>query len=78
MFYNLNFTRKQSRNKQPTHLTPTFYGLQDSNHMLELKDFYQNMVYKTPTQIEQMTGTKMITMQYENLKAHITTKNTME
>jgi hypothetical protein len=30
------------------------------------------MVYKTPEQIEKMTGTKMITMQFENLRAHIT------
>ena len=54
VFYNMNFTRKQPRKKQPTHLTPTFYGLQDSNHMLELKDFYQNLVYKSPAQIEAM------------------------
>jgi hypothetical protein len=41
--YNLNFTRKQPRKKKGTHLTPTFYGLPDSNHTLKLKDFYQNL-----------------------------------
>ena len=30
------------------------------------------MIYKTPNQIEALTGTKIIPMQYENLKAHIT------
>ena len=72
VFYNLNFTRKQPRKKTGTHLTPTFYGLPDSTHTLELKDFYQNLQYKSPAQLELLTDTAMIPLQYSNLKAHIT------
>ena len=72
VFYNLNFTRKQPRKKQPTHLTPTFYGLPDTFHTLKVEDFYQNLAFKTADQIEDMTGIKMIIINYNNLKAHIT------
>jgi hypothetical protein len=40
--------------------------------MLELKDFYQNLQYKTPAQLELLTGTTMIPLHYTNLRAHIT------
>ena len=40
--------------------------------MLELKDFYQNLQYKTPAQLHILTGTTMIPLHYTNLKAHIT------
>jgi hypothetical protein len=72
VFYNPNFKRKQPKQKDGTHLTPTFYGLPDRYHTLELQDFYHNLHYKTTAQIELLTGTKMIPLHYTNLKAHIT------
>ena len=40
IFYNCNFTRKYpGKGKKFTHLTPTFYGLEDHFHTLSVKDF---------------------------------------
>ena len=71
-FYNTNFTRKQPNKNHYTHLTPTFYGLPDRCHAMKWKDFYQNLTFKSPEQLETLTGTKMIPLHFNNLKAHIT------
>ena len=72
IFYNLNFTRKQPRKKIQTFLTPTFYGIPDRYHTLKVKDLYQNLAFKTPAQIQALTGTLMVPLNYSNLKAHVT------
>ena len=63
---------KTGKYKKTSHLTPTFYGLEDKHHTLKVMDFYEAMPFKTNHQIELTTGTKLSTIQYASLKGHIT------
>ena len=71
VFYNMNFTRKQPNSLKQTFLTPTFYGIPDTHHMLTLKDFFPAGVFITNEQLNQRTNTIIMDLQYLNLKNHI-------
>ena len=74
VFFNTNFTRKYPNSKKTTFLTPTFYGLRDSAHTLTLGEFFPNGVFIEKNSLNTLTGSNLMQMQYENLKAHIKNK----
>ena len=70
-FYNMNITRKQLNSSKKTFLTPTFYGIPDTYHMLTLKDLHPRGAFITNESLSQLTNTAIMHMQYQNLKTHI-------
>jgi hypothetical protein len=73
-FFNLNFTRKQPNSNKPTYLKPTFYGLPDIWHTMTIKDFYPRGIFISHQDLNTFTSTNTMTLQYNNLKAHIKSK----
>ena len=73
VFYNMNFTRKQPNSCKQTFLTPTFYGIPDTLHTLTLKDFFQAGTFITNINLNLITNSNIMNLQYLNLKNHIQT-----
>ena len=71
IFFNMNFARTQPRTRQLTHLTPSFYGIPHGSHTLRLIDFYPNLSFITNQELNTLTGTTIIPLNYKNLEKHI-------
>ena len=71
IFYNMNLTRKQPNSQKKVFLTPTFYGIPDTNHTLTVKDLFPRGMFISITSLNQLTATTIMPMQYLNLKQHI-------
>ena len=67
----MKFARTQPRTKQLTHLTPSFYGIPNSFHTLRLIDFYPNLSFITNQDLNTMTNTTIIPLDYKNFEKHI-------
>ena len=70
-FYNTNLTRRQPNSKKKVFLTPTFYGIPDTNHASTLKDLYPGGIFISNISLNQLTASTIMPMQYSNLKQHI-------
>ena len=70
-FYNMNLTRRQPNSQKKVFLTPTFYGIPDTNHALTLKDLYPGGIFISNISLNQLTASTIMPMQYSNLKQHI-------
>ena len=57
-----------------TFLKPTFYVLLDRHHTMTVKDFFPRSVFITPLELNTLTNSTIMPMQYNNLKAHIRSK----
>ena len=67
----MNLTRKQPNSQKKVFLTPTFYGIPDTNHTLTVKDLFPRGMFISITSLNQLTATTIMPMQYFNLKQHI-------
>ena len=74
VFYNNNFSRKYPNNNKTTFLTPTFFGLADTHHKLQVIDFYAHNTFITHNELNSLTNTNIHALQYSNLKFQITSK----
>ena len=75
IFFNPTFTRKiPNKKKKNIFLKPTFYGIPDKYHTLTVKDLYPGGKFISELALNSLTNTKLVPMNYKNLKAHVTTK----
>jgi hypothetical protein len=70
----MNFTRKQPKNKKEVFLKPTFYGIPDKFHTLTVQELYPGGLFIKIPALNTLTDSKIIKMQYDNLKAHVKAK----
>ena len=70
----MNFTRKQPKNKKEVFVKPTFYGIPDKFHTLTFQELYPGGLFIKNSALNTLTDSKIIKMQYDNLKAHIKAK----
>ena len=71
LFFNMNFTRKMPNNSKRTFLKPTFFGLPDTAHTLTVQDFYPEGKFISLANLNTLTGSNLMQMQYNNLTFQI-------
>ena len=73
-FYNCNFTRKLPDSNKTVNLTPSFYGIGKRHHTLSVEELYPRGIFITKDDLENKVGSRLIEMNYNNLKNHIKCK----